>query len=332
MHISLARRLQRRTGQLTARLDAAERHEQDPGRLGWLFGLDHLVTLMRRTTDSLLVLGGHGPGAVRADPVPMLDVLRAAAARIEDYARVRILPVEEELLVAGQAADELILLFAELMDNATVLSREPVAVHSWRLTDRTVVQVIDLGIGIDERRRRVLNDRLAAPVVDVDSVSRMGLTVAGLLAAHHGLRVELRPNAPRGTIAEVVVPAALLRYPAPIAPSTMDGAGARHRARPAALVTGLAAGARVAGDRPARAGESTAELPDPSVSGQPGIDGRSAESRTSGGLPIRSPLAHAFPDRTTDRGFSRHRDPRHVAAALSAYARGINQGRAQQHP
>jgi hypothetical protein len=261
----------------------------------------------------------------------MLDVLRAAAARIEDYARVRIFPVEEDLCVSGHAADELILLVAELMDNAVMLSREPVAVHVRRLADRTVVQVIDLGIGIDERRRHVLNDRLAAPVVDVDSVSRMGLTVVGLLAAHHGLRVELRSNLPCGTIAEIAVPGALLRLPA--SQSTTDDARAKHRARPAALAAPPVPRPRTVADRPvAAAGESTAELPVFASPPGPMGMGRLEVEWTPNGLPVRSPQAHEFPDRPTDRGFSRRRDPRHVAAALSAYARGISQGRAQQRP
>jgi hypothetical protein len=63
--------------------------------------------------------------------------------------------------------------------------------------------------------------------------------------------------------------------------------------------------------------------------GQPPVEWTPALARTPGGLPIRAPQANAFPDRTSDRGFTRHRDPRQVAAALSAYARGISQGRAQ---
>lgn len=58
-----------------------------------------------------------------------------------------------------------------------------------------------------------------------------------------------------------------------------------------------------------------------------------AYARTANGLPIRSPHAYAFPDRPAgEPGFSRHRDPRHVAAALAAYARGISQARAEQRP
>jgi len=240
MYVSLARRLQRRTSQMTARLDAAERDEHDEARLAWLFGLDHLVTLMGRTTDSLLVLGGQGPATVRAHQVALLDVARAAVSRIEAYARVVIGPIDPTLVVAGQVANELVLLLAELMDNATALSDEPVVVQANRLADRLVVQVIDVGIGIDSDRRAQLNERLVTPVVDSDAVSRMGLTVVGLLAAHYGLRVELRPNQPRGTIAEVTVPEALLR------PSTMDGAAgraARSTALPSAAAR-LAAAAR----------------------------------------------------------------------------------------
>jgi hypothetical protein len=313
MHVSLARRLQRRTAQMTARLDGAERNEQDPTMLACLFGLDHLVTLMGRTTDALLVLGGHGPGSVRAQPAPMLDVLRAAAGRIEGYARIEISDPGPYLTVAGHVVDELALLMAELMDNAAVLSQEPVAVQTRRLADRAVVQIIDHGIGMDERRRRALNDRLAAPVVDVEAVSRMGLTVVGLLAAHHGLRVDLRPNLPRGTIAEVTIPATLLRTPAAgvsyVDPPSAPGPPVpRHRAINGATVPRQAPPADT----------DTAEL------------SAFASMRTPHGLPVRSPRAHEFPDRTAGNGRLAPRDPRQVAAALSAYARGIRAARAEQ--
>jgi hypothetical protein len=305
--------LQRRTALITARLDAAERHEQDVARLEFLFGLDHLVTLMGRTTDALLVLGGHGAGSVRPQPVPMLDVLRAAAGRIEEYARITIDEPDQSLAVAGHVVDELVLLLAELMDNATVLSQQPVAVHTRRLEDRVVVQIIDYGIGMDERRRRLLNERLAVPVVDVDSVSRMGLTVVGLLAAHHGLRVDLRPNLPSGTIAEVIIPTALLRAPVPDvsavdAPQAPDAPGTKRRA-----INGV--------PRQGMPPETdTAELP------------IFASLRALQGLPVRSPRTHELPERQGGPGRLAQRDPCQVAATLSAYARGIRAGRAQNRP
>jgi signal transduction histidine kinase len=309
MHVSLARRLQRRTVLITARLDAAERHEREVTRLEFLFGLDHLVTLMGRTTDALLVLGGHRPGSVRPRPVPMLDVLRAATGRIQDYARIVIAEPDPYLAVAGRVVDELVLLLAELMDNATVLSQQPVAVQTQRLADRVVVQIIDHGIGMDERRRRLLNERLAAPVVDVDAVSRMGLTVVGLLAANHGLRVDLRPNLPVGTVAEVIIPAALLCAPVP-GISDVDAPGAPEQAVPRrGAINGVPR-------QPKQPDTETAELP------------IFASRRPVRGLPVRSPRAYEFPERQEEHGRPARRDPRRVAAALSAYAQGIRAARA----
>ena len=40
-------------------IDILERSEDDPGRLASLFQIDHLVTRMRRNSDSALVLAGH---------------------------------------------------------------------------------------------------------------------------------------------------------------------------------------------------------------------------------------------------------------------------------
>lgn len=308
MLVTLARRVQRRTSQMTAELDKAERDEQDTGRLAWLFGIDHMVTLTRRTTDALLVLGGHGPGIVRTGAVPVLDLLRAAASRIEDYARVQVGTVDDGFAVPGHAADELVLLLAELLDNAAALSQEPVRVNARRLADRLVVQVIDTGIGIDERRRQALNARLANPVVDVEALTQMGLTVVGLLAAHHGLRVELRPNAPRGVIAEVIVPTALLRE----AMTTMPIPRPRERI-PA--ITGAPSVWPPLQDRTEELPIYTAVL--------------SQAPPAMPALPKRPPQGNRFPDHRLLPEWLPDRDPRHVAATLSAYARGVSESRAQ---
>jgi hypothetical protein len=57
-----------------------------------------------------------------------------------------------------------------------------------------------------------------------------------------------------------------------------------------------------------------------------------ASMRTPHGLPVRSPRAHEFPDRAAGNGRLAPRDPRQVAAALSAYARGIRAARGQHRP
>ena len=60
-------------------LDSMERATNEPSALADLFRLDHLTTRMRRHAEGLIVLSGAAPGrGWAADPVPVLDVLRAA--------------------------------------------------------------------------------------------------------------------------------------------------------------------------------------------------------------------------------------------------------------
>ena len=69
-------------------LDAMERATSEPGALADLFRLDHLTTRMRRHAEGLIILSGATPGRGWRDPVPVVDVLRAAIAEVEDYVRV----------------------------------------------------------------------------------------------------------------------------------------------------------------------------------------------------------------------------------------------------
>lgn len=221
MFVALARRLQRRVNQLTARLDEAERNEHDAERLRRLFDLDLLVALMGRTNDSLLVLGGQGPGRVHDGDESLLDVLRGALSQVEAYQRVECRTVDSGVVIVGQAVDDVVHVLAELIDNAARFSRSdaPVRIDARLLTDRVVVQIIDEGLGIHPDQRAAINRRLAAPPrVDVAAVQAMGLTVVGLLAARYGIGVELRAGRPRGTVAEVTLPPEVFRPVSPPAP------------------------------------------------------------------------------------------------------------------
>ena len=71
-------------------LDSMERRTSDPGALADLFRLDHLTTRMRRHAEGLIILSGSTPGRGWRDPVPVVDVLRAAVAEVEDYVRVDV--------------------------------------------------------------------------------------------------------------------------------------------------------------------------------------------------------------------------------------------------
>jgi hypothetical protein len=102
-------------------LDSMERRTSDPGALADLFRLDHLTTRMRRHAEGLIILSGSTPGRTWRGPVPVVDVLRAAVAEVEDYVRVDVLS-ESRDLVAGNAVNDVIHLVAELVENATVFS------------------------------------------------------------------------------------------------------------------------------------------------------------------------------------------------------------------
>ena len=46
---------------------------------------------MRRHAESLIILSGAIPARGWRDPVPVVDVLRAAVAEVEDYVRVEVI-------------------------------------------------------------------------------------------------------------------------------------------------------------------------------------------------------------------------------------------------
>src|SRR5260221_6467576 len=74
-----------------ALLDRMERKSADPATLEELFQLDHLTTRMRRHAEGLIILSGEAPGRGWREPVPVIDVLRAAIAEVEDYTRVSVI-------------------------------------------------------------------------------------------------------------------------------------------------------------------------------------------------------------------------------------------------
>jgi signal transduction histidine kinase len=212
--IHLSRREQRLVDSVLAQVDLVEQDETDPDRLQKLYTLDNLATRMARINASLLVLGGVGVGRMRHEDVPLPKVLQAALSQIEHYARVRLGVVDGDVAVSRDAVDEVVHLVAELMDNAT--SYAPPESETWvtarGLGDRVIVQVSDEGVGLPKERLDQLNEVLARPpAIDVAAVRAMGLMVVGQLALRLGAKVELRAGPRLGTIAEVALPAALIR-------------------------------------------------------------------------------------------------------------------------
>ncbi len=210
---NLARRNQSLLDRQIEHIDWLEAKEQDPERLEQLFKLDHLATRMRRTSESVLVLGGAEATRQRGGPTPIADVLRVAMGETEDYRNIRLRTVDEVKLAGGPAFD-LAHLLAELLENATQFSppESPVEIHAVNLgAEGYQVTVIDRGVGMDERQLDEANDVLADPPdISLSIGHSVGFIVVGRLARRLGATVELAPTAGSGVTAHVVVPASVL--------------------------------------------------------------------------------------------------------------------------
>ena len=191
-----------------AMLDSMERGTSEPAVLADLFRLDHLTTRMRRHAEGLIILSGATPGRGWREPVPVVDVLRAAVAEVEDYVRVDVVS-ESRDLVAGSAVGDVIHLVAELVENATVFSppNTRIEIRADRVGTGLVAEIEDRGLGLTEAERADVNRRLASsPEFDMASSEQLGLFVVGRLAARQGIKVSLRESVYGGTTAVLLMP------------------------------------------------------------------------------------------------------------------------------
>ncbi|MDT9692711.1 nitrate- and nitrite sensing domain-containing protein [Streptomyces sp. P9(2023)] len=265
MFTNLSRRSQGLIQRQLSLISELESREADPDQLSSLFKLDHLATRMRRNGENLLVLAGEEPGRRWTRPVPLVDVLRAAASEVEQYERIELaaVPATE---VAGRVVNDLVHLLAELLENATSFSspQTKVRVTGHALPDgRVLVEIHDTGIGLSPEDLAAINERLASPpTVDVSVSRRMGLFVVGRLSLRHGIRIQLRPSDSGGTTALVMLPVDVAqggKKPAPKSGPGGQGAMPQGPSAPGGRLTGGpgAAGGAGNGGRPGLGGAPT---------------------------------------------------------------------------
>ncbi len=267
---------------------------------------------MRRHAESLAILSGAAPGRSWREPVPVIDVIRAAIAEVEDYKRVSVLTAAEDAVV-GPAVADMIHLLAELIENATLYSPSgtQVEIRAGRVANGFAVEIDDRGLGIEPDQLREINQQLASPPdFDLADADRLGLFVGAKLAAKHGVRVSLRPSPYGGTSAIALMPNSI------VAPGVFSQAGLRPDGEPQAEP-------RPPAPRPARfdlasasalalTGRRAAE-PAAAAAGRFGPPAR--RGRTRGTSPGRT----RWPGARRRRGPAGGRDPRHPCRAAAAH-------------
>lgn len=212
MFVALARRAERLTSALIAQVDLTERGEQDPDRLAALFVLDHLATRMRRTNNSLLILGGEGSARVRKEPMTCHDLLNAAVSQIARYQQVDLHSEVDhqdlDRVISAEMTDHLAHLFAELIDNATAFSspNARVTVVAAPSGDGAVVTITDKGLGFTPEALAAARARIADPDENPGAVRAMGLAVVGRIASWYGIGIEIRSTPKQGTVVKVGLP------------------------------------------------------------------------------------------------------------------------------
>lgn len=327
---NIARRTQALVHRQLGLLDSLEKSETDPASLESLFQIDHLSTQMRRNAENLMLLSGDRPTRHGPQSITLHEAVRAASSEIEDYARVRILPVPE-VSMSGGAGGDVIRLLAELLENAASFSppTTTVTVGGQALAKGYyALEVEDRGLGMTPEQLEQANTLLAAPpefdLSQMKEDSNLGLFVVATVAERHGLQVTLRPSPYRGTQAIVVLPPDIIVSPGQEPP----------RSTPAAPVAARSAASAAAAEEEGTAQEPTgpAPAPRPATASARGADPGS-QAQTYKGLPRRTRKRPSPPSeqaRPSAEPAADQRPLEEIRSMMSALQAGTARGRDPQ--
>ena len=219
--VNIACRIQSEIHRLQDDIVKMEFRHDTPEMLGDLMRLEHGINVTGRFATALAVVGGGAPVRRWERPITLYDVMRAGSGPIAEYLRVQQHHVID-VAIAGQAAESVILLFAELLDNATRYSPPgtSVVMNAEEVASGIEVSIEDKGTGLTAESRRRAEFLLQQGVDGVDledlgETARIGLRVAGILARHWGIRISLRPSTCGGVRAVVFLPNELIVHVPP---------------------------------------------------------------------------------------------------------------------
>jgi signal transduction histidine kinase len=214
--VALSRRVQTSAHRLQEEATLmAKRHPGDVDVLAVSMGVDHAAAQQARHAQSMAVLCGEWPGQQWLEPLPLVDVVRAAAGRIIAYQRIEV-SGDPDIAAAPPVVEPLIHLVAELLANATQSSppttQVPVTVRA--VQRGAVIEIHDCGVGLDEYRLAQAREIAAGiHLVGLDQlgeVPQTGLAVVGQYVRRHGFRVDVSESVYGGVRAVVGVPAGVV--------------------------------------------------------------------------------------------------------------------------
>ncbi len=176
------------------------------------------LAALRRNAENLMIMGGRDAAERGREVAPLAEVIRSAVAAGEQSTRI-ILGEIPDMPVDGAAADDLVHLLAELVDNASSFSPPqcPIEVGASVVGRGAAVEIEDRGLGIEPDIRERLNAMLAQtpdgapPALPEDD--RLGMSVVARLARRHGVRVTLLESTYGGVKALVLLPHSVLAAP-----------------------------------------------------------------------------------------------------------------------
>jgi signal transduction histidine kinase len=210
--VALSRRVQTSAHRLQEEATLmAERHPGDADVLKVSMRVDHAAAQQARHAQSVAVLCGEWPGQQWPDPLPLIDLVRAAAGRIIAYQRVQVAG-DPDVAADAPVVEPLIHMVAELLANATQSSppttEVPVTVRS--VQRGAVIEIHDCGIGLEEYQLGLARDVATGNrVVELDGLGEFpqtGLPVVGQYVRRHGFRIDLSESVYGGVRAVVGIP------------------------------------------------------------------------------------------------------------------------------